>query len=336
MSNTGLLRNFRISVANSQPVPLPTSGSGKGPKNFSVRQNSTIWFDGTYYLYADVVPWDNPFHPDTYDTSIHLFTSANAEHWEYEGEVIPKGKKGTWTAAGVATPSACVHGNQVYLSYSVRGHADGSGHRFIGISVAHNPHGPFRELPQLRLIPDDVDYAQDRTFLLLDDPQLVSSNATGTGPGENRLDLYYRRSLNDFTGRDRGGHAFRLEYDIRARQIVDVVDGIWSDPRIIIPAVAGGIVETADVRWIGQRLVMIILGYGEGEMAVYLSNDSRTFVPAKPHLLESYLDIFMPAACFRLPGFIPGPNGVVRHMTTPGDVDDEGHYTQWVFRITCD
>jgi hypothetical protein len=322
-------------VADCEPVPLPTAGAGEGPARFSVRQNSAIWFDGTYYLYADVVPWDNPFHPDTYDTSIHLFTSADAEEWKYEGEVLPKGPAGSWTAAGIATPGACVFGNQIYLSYSVRGNADGSGHRFIGIAVADDPRGPFRELPQLRLIPDDVDYSRDRVFLLLDDPQLVASNAAGTGPGEERLDLYYRRSLNDFAPRDHGGNAVRLEYDIRTRQIVDIAKG-WGDPHILIPAVSGGIVETADVRWIGQRLVMIVLGYGEGEMAIYLSNEGRTFVPAEPHLLEKYLDIFMPAACFRLPGFIQGPDGVVSHMTTPGDIDDEGHYTQWVFRITCD
>ena len=100
-------------------------------------------------------------------------------------------------------------------------------------------------------------------------------------------------------------------------------------------AVAGGVVETADARWIGDRLVMTVLGYDEGEMAIYLSPDGRTFVPAEPRLLESYLDIFMPAACFRLPGFIPGPDGEVRHMMTPGDIDDAGHYTQFVFPITC-
>ena len=43
----------------------------------------------------------------------------------------------------------------------------------------------------------------------------------------------------------------------------------------------------------------------------------------------------MPAACFRLPGFIPDPDGRVRHLTTPGDIDDQGHYTLFVFRIEC-
>jgi len=52
-------------------------------------------------------------------------------------------------------------------------------------------------------------------------------------------------------------------------------------------------------------------------------------------LLESYLDIFMPAACFRLPGFIQDAGGRIRYMTTPGDIDDHGHYTQFVFRVEC-
>ncbi len=323
---------FRISVVGDAPTPLPTID---GTVRFSVRQNSAIWFEGSYYLYADVVPWDNPFHPDTYDTSIHLFTSADAENWVYDGEIIGKDEGDDWTAAGVATPGACVFGGRVYVAYSVRGNADGSGHRFLGVSVADHPRGPFRELPQLRVIPDDVDYSRERTFLLLDDPQLVSCNADGTGPGDDRLYLYYRRSLNDFTGKDQGGRAWALEYDIRTSYVVDFDGGVWSHPHPIVNALPGGVVETVDARWLDGRLVMIVLGYDNGEMGMYISEDSRHFVLADPPLLEGYLDIFMDAACFRLPGFIPDGDGQVRHMTTPGDIDDEGHYTQWVFRIEC-
>ena len=325
---------FRITVHDDGPFALPVTGGGRGPGHFSVRQNSCIWFAGTYYLYADVVPWDNPYHPDTYDTSIHLFTSPDAETWEYEGEIIAKGGEGTWTSAGVATPGACVFRGKVYVAYSVRGHADGSGHRFIGISVADDPRGPFRELEPLRLIPDDVDYGGGEPTLLLDDPQLVGCNDDGTGPGDNCLHLYYRRSLNDFGNRGSGN--FRLEYDIRTRHIVDFGKGIWSEPHTIVAATRGGVVETVDARWLDGRLVMIVLGYDEGEMGVYVSADSRTFVAAQPHLLEDYLDIFMPAACFRLPGLIQDADGKVRHMTTPGNIDDEGHYTQWVFRVSCE
>ena len=99
---------FKISVLDPTPIPIPTD-------RFSIRQNSAIWFDGHYYLYADVVPWDNPYHPDTYDTSIHLFKSADAENWEYIGEVIGKGKAGEWTANGVGTPGACVFKGKIYV-----------------------------------------------------------------------------------------------------------------------------------------------------------------------------------------------------------------------------
>ena len=317
--------DFRISVESRTPMPLPTD-------RFSVRQNSAIWLDGRYYLYADVVPWDNPYHPDTYDTSIHLFTSADAENWESRGEVIGKGRTGEWTANGIATPGACVYDGRMYVAYSVRGNRDGSGHRFIGVSVADDPHGPFHELRHLRLVPDDVDCSQNATTLLLDDPCLVPCNADGTGPGEACLSIYYRRSLNDYSDPAHRGRA--LEYGIRHRCLSHVGQP-WGEPRLILAAGEGKVVEVADARWIDGRLVLIVLGYSEGEMAVYLSTDSRTFAPADPHLLESYLDIFMPAACFRLPGFIPGPDGQVRHMTTPGDIDDQGHYTQWVYRITC-
>ena len=187
----------------------------------------------------------------------------------------------------------------------------------------------------MRVIPDDVDYSRERTFLLLDDPQLVCSNVEGTGPGDDRLYLYYRRSLNDFTGKDQGGRARALEYDIRTNYVTDFDRGLWSPPHQIVNALTGGVVETVDARWLDGRLVMIVLGYDNGEMGMYISEDSCLFVPADPPLLESYLDIFMDAACFRLPGFIPDGDGQVTHMTTPGDIDDEGHYTQWVFRIEC-
>jgi len=179
-----------------------------------------------------------------------------------------------------------------------------------------------------------VDYSQDRTVLLLDDPCLVPCNADGTGHGDDRLYIYYRRSLNGFSDPDPGKRGAALEYDIRTRY-VDDIGGPWSDPHPVVRAAPGGVVEAADARWVNGRLVMIVLGYSEGQMAVFVSCDSRTFVPAVPHLLESYLDIWMPAACYRLPGFIQDPDGQVRHLTTPGNTDDQGHYTQWLYRISC-
>ena len=317
--------NFRISVVSREPIPIPTD-------RFSVRQNSAIWFDGYYYLYADVIPWGHPYHPDSYDTSIHLFRSTNAEDWEYRGEVIGKGKPGEWTANGIATPGACLFNGRIYVAYSVRGNRDGSGHRFIGVSVADDPAGPFRKLPELRIIPRNMDYSKNSPTLLLDDPCLVGCNADGSGPGNERLSIYYRRSLNDYSDSEDRGRA--LEYGIRCRYVADA-RGFWSDSHPVLAAREGKVVEAADARWINGRLVMIVLGYSEGEMTVYVSFDSRTFVPAVPHRLESYLDVFMPAACFRLPGLIQDPDGQVRHMTTPGDTDDKGHYTQWVYQIAC-
>ena len=317
---------FKISVLDPTPIPIPTD-------RFSIRQNSAIWFDGYYYLYADVILWDNPYYPDTYDTSIHLFKSADAENWEYMGEVIGKGRPGEWTANGVGTPGACVFKGKIYMAYSVRGNKDGSGHRFIAVSVADNPAGPFCELPELRIIPRGIDYSQDETVLMLDDPYLVACNVDGTGHGNDRLYIYYRRCLMDYS---KGKENRRpIEYDIRNRYVVDF-RGLWSDPHPVVIAKKGKVVETADVRWINGRLVMIVLGYDQGQMAIYVSSDSHNFVPAEPHLLESYLDIFMPAACYRLPGFIQDPDGQVRHMTTPGDIDDQGHYTMWVYRIKCE
>jgi len=317
--------DFSISVIDRIAVPIPTD-------RFSVRKTSAVWFEGRYYLYADVIPWDNPHHPDSYDTAIHLFSSDDAEQWRHHGEVIGKDAAGEWTASGVATPGACVFDGKVCVAYSVRGNSDGSGHRFIGVSMADHPAGPFREVSSLRIVPDDVDYAHTDPMLLLDDPCPVACNADRTGPGDERLDIFYRRSLNRNTrGPD---HGTALEYDIRHRSASDS-DGSWGSPHTVVTAHPGDVVETADVRWINESLVMIVLSYTQGEMAVYLSQDGTDFVPASPHLLESYLDIFMPAACFRLPGLIPDADGYVRHLTTPGDIDERGHYTQWVFRVEC-
>ena len=74
------MRDISISLAEGTPVPLPTS-------DFSVRQISGFWRKGNYYVYADVVPWSNPYHPDTYDTSIHddRFVLAVIEHFKSGG-----------------------------------------------------------------------------------------------------------------------------------------------------------------------------------------------------------------------------------------------------------
>ena len=107
----------------------------------------------------------------------------------------------------------------------------------------------------------------------------------------------------------------------------------WGAGEPLIEAPAGSVVETADIRWIDGRLVMVVLGYGKGGMQVYVSGDSRTFVPAEPYLLESYLDILTPSVCNYLPGFIPDGKGGVGHMTAPVTIDEDGHYTMQVFRI---
>ncbi len=317
--------SFKITVLDRNPIPIPY-------EKFSIRQNSAIWFDGYYWLYADVVPWDNPYHPDTYDTSIHLFKSKDAENWKYSGEIIGRYQAGQWTANGVATPGACVFDGRIYVSYCVRGARDGSGHCMIGLSAADYPTGPFRELTEHRVFESDFDYSKDHPTLRMDDPYLVASNADGTGPGNERLYLYYRQSLNDFLNPVNRGEA--LDYRICCRSLTKS-EGKWSEPYTVLHAPEGHVAEVADVRWIDGRLIMTVLGYDCGQMQIWVSSDSKKFHKAEPHLLENYLDIFMPAACFRLPGFIQDPDGRVRHMTTPGNIDEKGHYTMFIFRIEC-
>ncbi len=249
-------------------------------------------------------------------------------------EIISKDISGARSANGIATPGACVFDGKVYVPYSVRGARDGSGHSTIDIAVAEHPMGPFRELPELRIFESDFDYSVDHPTLRMDDAYLVASNADGTGPGNERLYIYYRQSLNDFRNPDPTKRGKALDYKIYCRYLTKA-EWRWSEPRVVLTAPKGYVLEVADVRWINGQLVMIVLGYNLGQMQVWISADSETFYPAEPHLLERYLNIFMPASCFRLPGFIQDPDGQVRWMTTPGNIDGQGHYTMLVFKVEC-
>ena len=131
------------------------------------------------------------------------------------------------------------------MAYSARGHRDGSEHRFIGISAADDPAGPFEEVAELRVVPRGVDYSKVSPTLLLDDPCLVSCNADGSGPGDEMLAIYYRQSLNDYSDPENRGKA--LDYGIRCKFSGDVGGG-WSDSQLVLSAKDGKVVEAADAR----------------------------------------------------------------------------------------
>lgn len=68
---------------------------------FCVRKPAAVFAENRYWIYADVIPWDNPYWPDTYDTSIHAFSSPDCREWEYHGEVVGHKEVGAWDYGGV-------------------------------------------------------------------------------------------------------------------------------------------------------------------------------------------------------------------------------------------
>ena len=228
-------RRFRITIVDEKPIGLPAEG-------FSPRQSSACWFHGCCYLLCDIVPWDNPYHPDTYDSSIGFYRTKDLLLWEYLGEVVPKGQPGEWNSGGVGTPSVCVFNDRVYVAYSGRTQAGGGGHRFIGVKEANHPEGPFRPVPELMVRLDDIDYT-------VDDPCLITSNAEGTGPGNDRLHLIYRQRLIDHRQRTDPGNpgenqSVRLrEQTVRMRHMTRS-RRLWSKPYPIVTAPLDRAVET--------------------------------------------------------------------------------------------
>ena len=107
-------------------------------EKFCVRKPAAVFAKGQYWLYTDVVSWDNPHWPHTYDTSIHAFSSSDCQGWTYHGEVLRHRENGAWDFGGVATPGAVIFGGRIYLFYSGREKPEGSGWRQIGMAVADN------------------------------------------------------------------------------------------------------------------------------------------------------------------------------------------------------
>ncbi len=295
-------RDFEIRVTDDPPVPFPV-------RRFSVRQTNAVYFRGRYYAYVDVVPWDNPYHPNSYDTTIHVYSSDDGLHWRYEREALSRGARGAWDAGGVATPGACVVGDQVWLAYSGRQFRYGGGHRYIGLAQSADPLGPFKRRGEPLLTADGH----------LDDPQLVVDPRDAC-----RVQLYYR--LAD----PREGYLILCveTRDAGAR---------WSAPRVILRC-EGNVRarETLDAKWIDGRLVLALIEHfhrGPMKVAFYVSTDGERFEPCRKKYLNDYLHLPLRFAYGPNFTFIPGPGGRVDKIALAGFLDAEGHYTQWVYRL---
>ena len=128
------LKTLILAAQDNKPTFLPA-------EKFCIRKTTIVFVKNMYWIYADVISWDNEYWPNTYDTCIHAFSSPDCSKWAYHGKVIPHRENNAWDYGGVATPGAIYFNEKIYIFYSGREKTSGKGWRQIGMAVADNPAG---------------------------------------------------------------------------------------------------------------------------------------------------------------------------------------------------
>ncbi len=105
----------------------------------SIREHSIVWHpvQKKYYLIGDVVPLASHHHPNTYDTQLHLWSSADLAQWTYLGVAVEKGRPDhSYDGYGVASPAGMVFSDgRLYVPFSAR-RTSRFDKRGIGIAVS--------------------------------------------------------------------------------------------------------------------------------------------------------------------------------------------------------
>ena len=282
---------------------------------FCIRKPAAVFVRGTYWVYADIVPWDNPHWPLTYDTSIHAFSSPDCRTWHYHGEVIGHREPGAWDYGGVATPGAVYTDDRVHVFYSGRTNLDGSGPRHIGMATAAEPGGPFVKATE-------PVFRSTHPRCHLDDLAPVPS-ADGKG-----IDLYFRQAEH---------HRPPPNYSIR---LTCSRDGgrTWSEPVTVLAAdEVVRAYETTEARRIGDTVLLACFEHftsGRFRTGLFTSRDGRTFVPAPDRDLgKGVCRGWSIPRCGLQIALIPGPGGVVRHLGVARTTDEHGHYNLAIYPI---
>lgn len=171
---------LRFCTATGYEVALPPCVTY--PEGASIREHAVAWHPGRqrFYLVADVVPLDNPHHPNTYDTELHLWSSRDLTDWHHHGVAVAKGiPEQDYDGYGVASPAGMVFTEgRLWVPFSAR-RTSAFAQRSIGLTCS----GSDPEiLPWIKspLPISDVSGSED------DDPALVVL------PGDRRLHLYHR------------------------------------------------------------------------------------------------------------------------------------------------
>jgi hypothetical protein len=264
---------LNLSLNLTTGVPWPRG-------EYSIRQTNCVHADQRHWCYADIVPYDAAGYPNTYNTSIHLFSSPDPlGPWRYESHALPKGAAGAWDAGGVATPGVALADGTVVLVYSGRQFADGSGRRSIGLATAPHPTAPFTRRAPFNWTVEDG--AQS------DDPQLVRHPS-------GRLILLHRRTAYSSGG---AYTVLRAELSSGANVSASGTTG-WSAPLVVLSGDATVRArEPFDAKWLGNassgRLVFVTdqfwrePGRGVAVAAFVSASPNATgLCPAAPPLLS--------------------------------------------------
>lgn len=302
----GLVLEF-ASDAKDKGVFLPVD-------NFCVRKPTAIFADGKYWIYADVIPWDNPYWPNSYDSSIHAFSSNDCKDWKHHGEFISHREKDTWDYGGVATPGAVCFKEKTYIFYSGREKTDGKGWRQIGMAVADNPQGPFYK------IPDPVIVASSSSSHLDDPIPIISRDG-------QKIELYFRQADQ---------HLPHSNYAIRK---TDSADGgvTWTEPIDVFRSDDKKIkaCETNEVIRIGNETILASFDHffeGKNKLAFRFSQDGINFSEAEDLYFEDAMGKgWASTNCAFQIVFIPDANGVFKHIGIARTTDKAGHYNQKFF-----
>lgn len=301
------LKTFIASLQKKAPIFLPT-------ENFCVRKTTAVYAENKYWIYADIIPWNHQYWPDTYDTSIHAFSSPDGNKWTYHGEVIRHREASRWDYGGVATPGAVYFNKKIYIFYSGRQKTSGKGWRQIGMAVADNPAGPFTKADSPVIPSNNADCH-------LDDPiPIISSD------GKN-IELYYREAAR---------HLPPPNYRICK---TDSNDGgkTWAEPITILQSdTTNRAYETLDVMHIKGKTVLVTFDHFEKgglKTAFRISNKNNIFNANADFYLEDELpdEWTRPLCAFNI--MFMHDNEQYTHIGITREIDAKKHYNMAIYPI---
>ena len=155
------------------------AGGVVGPMDqYAVRAFDVVqWEDGTWYMYSDLVRFDNPECPSSFGSEIGVFSAADLDSpWSFHGIAVHKNHSAA-DAGGLATPTAVVNNGRVYVYFAYEGLPVGGGERGIGGAWATHPLGPFVRTPPVAMAPKGW-HRPTGPGGILDDPEALVYRGT--------------------------------------------------------------------------------------------------------------------------------------------------------------